>query len=341
MKTQPPAPSGRKTSEKPTLADVARLAGVSTATVSYVLNNRMSEVSQGTAERVRLAVRQLGYVKNLTASALSGKTSNMIAVITIGAYHPNGGDTEINPFFGEFLFRLEAEARRKGYALCLYGGREEEYVHFLLERYVDAAVLVGFSEWDLPGVLERQDLHLVLYDSFGDDDKRSHVRTDEVKGGALAAEHMISHGRQRLVFLGDSPAVQSGNIPANRYKGAQRFCDAAGVALQFIETPTTYGAGLKAAEAVVASGADAVVTTADILAAGLMEGLHSRGVTIPDDIAVMGYDNLPLAQHVRPKLSTIDQGLTDKVTAVMELVESGKPGGIRVIEPTVVVRESA
>jgi len=329
--------------EVPTIADVARLAGVSSATVSYVLNDRTTEVSSQTANRVRKAVRQLGYVKNLTASALSGKKSKMIAVIIPGVFnpHPPSGEQEINPVYGEFLFRLEHEARSRGYALCLYGGREEDYVHFLIQRYVEAAVLVGFSEWDLPGILERQDIHLVLYDSFEDDAQHSHVRTDEVRGGALSAEYLIESGRSRLAFAGGAPSLTSNNIPSTRYKGAKRVCDEAGVPLHIMEMWITYAAGVDAAKQVIEMGTDGVVTTADIIAAGLMEGLASEGVRVPEDVAVVGYDNLPMARLVRPRLTTIDQRLSEKVQAVMALISRWAPGHVHVVEPRLIVRESA
>ena len=327
---------------KPTIADVARAAGVSAAAVSYVLNGRRHEVSEATAERVLRVVRELGYVKNLAAAALTGQKSRMIAVILPGLFDPlAGGDQPINPFFGEFLIRLEAEARRRRYTVCFYSGREEDYVHFLLERNMDAAVLVGFSEWDLPGVLQRRDIRCVLYDSFGQDTVHNHVRTDEVKGGYLAAERLIDIGKRRLLFAGTSPIENSFNIPSARYRGSLKACEAAGATLSVLEVGTSYEAGVAAAARVVESGADGVVCMADIIAAGLVEGLTRLGKSIPDEIAVMGYDNLPLCLYARPHLSTIDQGLALKVKAVMDLVEMPAQAQVRVVDPVLVVRESA
>lgn len=327
---------------KPTIADVARAAGVSAAAVSYVLNGRRQEVSEQTAERVLRVVRELGYVKNLAAAALTGQKSRMIAVILPGMFDPQaGGDQPINPFFGEFLIRLEAEARRRRYTVCFYSGREEDYVNFLLERNMDAAVLVGFSEWDLPGVLQRRDIRCVLYDSFGQDTVHSHVRTDEVKGGYLAAERLIDIGKRRLIFAGTQPIENSNNVPSARYRGAFKACEAAGATLTTLPVATSHEAGLAAAKQVVEAGADGVVCMADIIAAGLVEGLTRLGKSIPDEVAVMGYDNLPVCLYARPNLSTIDQGLALKIKSVMDLVEMPAPAQMRVIDPTLVVRESA
>lgn len=332
-----------RTNGKPTISDVAREAGVSSAAVSYVLNRRLNEVSAETAERVMKAVRDLGYVKNLAAAALTGQKSRMMAVIIPSLFDPQaaGEEPPINPFFGEFLIRLETEARARNYALCFHTGRQEENVNFLLERNMDAAVLVGFSEWDLPTVLQRRDIPCVLFDSFGDDAVHSHVRTDEVKGGYLSAERLIDIGKHQLVFAGGRPAEDSGNVPTARYRGAKRACDAAGAALEILEVATSFDAGVYAAQKVVDLGATGVVTTADVVAAGLVDGLQRLGKSIPDEIAVMGYDNLPICQYAQPRLSTIDQGLREKVRAVMDFVEEPQAGAIRIIDPTLVVRESA
>lgn len=329
--------------QKPTIADVARAAGVSAAAVSYVLNRRTNEVSTQTADRVMKAVRDLGYVKNLAAAALTGQKSRMIAVIIPSLFDPQaaGEEPPINPFFGEFLIRLESEARLRGYALCFHTGRQEDSVNFLLERNMDAAVLVGFSEWDLPGLLQRRDIRCILFDSFIDDPAHAHVRTNELKGGYLAAERLISIGKRNLIYVGGQPVEGSNNIPTVRFNGARKACEAAGLELAFLETATAYNSGLFAAEKVVATGADGVVASADVIAAGIVEGLHRLGRRVPADIAVMGYDNLPICLYVRPNLSSIDQGLREKVKAVMDLVEFPQPGAVRIVDPSIVARESA
>lgn len=328
--------------DKPTIADVARASGVSAAAVSYILNGRLDEVAEETAARVMRVVRELGYVKNMAAAALTGQKSRMIAVIIPGLYNSQSDPSEsINPFFGEFLIRLEAEARARRYALCFYSGREEDYVHFLLERNMDAAVLVGFSEWDLPTVLKRRDIYCVLYDSFGEDSAHAHVRTHEARGGFLAAERLLDTGKKKILFAGARPAPDSNNVPSARYRGARQACDARGIELQFMEVNVSYEAGVVAATRIAEMDIDGVVCTADVIAAGLVDGLQRLGRSIPDEIGVMGYDNLPVCLYTRPRLSTIDQGLRDKVAAVMDLIEHPAPGAVRIVDPTCVVRESA
>lgn len=99
-----------------------------------------------------------------------------------------------------------------------------------------------------------------------------------------------------------------------------------GVELGLIESWTSYSGGIEAAKRVIESKADGVVTSADITAAGLVRGLLELGARVPDDVAVMGYDNLPIADFVYPPLSTVDQGLQQKVEAAAQLIRDGTPG---------------
>lgn len=328
--------------KKPTIKDVAQEAGVSIATVSNVLKGKRSEVSEATIQKILATIERLGYVKNLTASSLSSRRSNMIGVIIVGAFNPDPAkDTpEINPFYGEFVFRLEHEARSRGYTLLLYAGREEKYVNFLLQRNVDAAVLVGLTRVDLRGVIARHDIPLILFDGLVDDDQVMNVRTNEERGGEISVQHLVAKGRRRLAFLGDVPRNKT-LIPSLRYAGARAACEKAGVPLHLVSRQTSFEDGLAAAGEIVERKIDGVVTAADVLAAGLIQGLKGANLRVPEDVAVIGYDNLLISKLVKPMLTTIDQGLDDKIQAVVDLVEKGDPGELRLIEPRLVVRESA
>ncbi len=326
---------------KPTIADVAAVAEVSVATVSYVINGRTNEVSPATADRVRDAVRELGYVRNLAAAALTGKKSRLIAVIVPEAGKRTEG-SDINPFYGEFVFRFEQQARKYGYGLCVHGGTEEEYIQFLLERGVESAVLVGVPERAFPESLVRNDVHCVLYDSFDHNRVHSLVRTNEVKGGYLAAERLIDIGKKHIVFAGDVDPNRKNDVMAMRYEGAVKACEMAGLnPPRLFPLQTSYDDGLRAAEEIANSGADGVVVPADILAAGLIEGLQNLGRNVPAHLAVVGYDNLQMSRFVRPRLTTIDQGLQEKVEALMQIIHNRNVGDIRIIDPRIVVRESA
>lgn len=326
-----------------TIHDVARRAGVSIATVSNVLKGRTSEVSEPTAERVRRVVEQMGYVKNLNAAALSSRRSGLIGAILIGVFDPYSKepDPEVNPFYGEFVFHLERELRTSGDTVCLYAGPEEGYVNFLLERNLDGAILVGVVARDLPLVLEKRGPRLVLFDSFLHHRSFMRVQTDELKGSAIAAEFLIARNRKRLAFLGGAVREAPSSIPAIRFQGAERACDAAGCRLLLVEAATTFQGGRSAARRIMELKADGVVVSADVMAAGLIRGLQEAGAKVPDDVAVVGYDDLSIARMVSPPLTTIRQGLPEKVRAAVDLLKNGEKGEVRIIKPHLVVRESA
>lgn len=329
---------------KPTVSDVARRAGVSVATVSYVLNNRSSEVSRVTMAKVQDAMRELGYVKNLAAAALSGKKSKLIAVIIPGLddHARMADDHEINPFYGEFILRLETESRAHGYALLVHGGPAHDCLPFLVQRNVDTAVLVGLTDPALAPALDREGIQTILYDSFADDVPRAHVRTNEVKGGYLAAERLIEIGKRRLLFAGEIRAGLISDVNAMRYRGACKACEMADAPPpEPIEVRTSFEDGYRAAEVVVNAKADGVVAPADIIAAGLLDGLQERGIRVPQDVAIVGYDNLPISRLVRPRLTTIDQGLADKVKAVISMIRRRETGIIQTMDPHIVIRDSA
>ncbi len=331
---------GPRGANKPTIADVARFAGVSVATVSYVLNNRLNEVSAQTADKVLLAVQELGYIKNLSAAALTGQKTKLIAVIIPGISDQEDLD-DINPFYGAFIFSLERALRSKGYGLCVHGGREKEYVNFLIQRGVETAILVGLSGIELPSALEKNHIRFILYDSFHDHPLDNQVRTNEIKGGYLAAERLIDIGKRRIVFTGQV-ANENGDVIAMRHRGASMACDMAETnPLLTLPTDISFEGGYNAAAKLVDMKADGVVTPADIVAAGVCAGLLDLGVRIPEDIGVIGYDNLPISRSVRPQLSTIDQGLGEKVKAVMAMIESDTEGQISVVDPRIVLRQSA
>lgn len=327
---------------KPTIKDIARDTGVSTTTVINVLKGRDTEVSEATALRVRRRAGELGYVRNLTAASLVSRRSHAIALIVVNAYKPLNEEQEgdINPFYGDLILRLEHQARKRGYMLSLYGGSEEDYVDFILQRNVDAAILLGIRRPELPRTVARQGVPVLLIDSAIDDPHCIQVRTDEVRGGELAAEHLLARGCRPLMFVGNTRHPPQ-TMPSLRLKGAQNAATRQGVELHKTDCLATFEEGVRVAGQIAESGATGVFAAADNLAAGLITGLMDRGVRVPEDVAVVGYDNLLIARMIRPKLTTVDQKIGEKTRALLDLIENGRPGQKRIIQPELVVRESA
>jgi LacI family transcriptional regulator len=332
----------RTTAHRATLRDIAREVDVSITTVINVLKGRTSEVSPAMADRINKTVQKMGYVKNLTAASLSTRRSHLIGVVISGAFHhmPAHRSMDINPFYGDFVFRLEHEARSRGFALSVYAGEEKNALPFLLQRNHDAVVVVGITSADLPERIAQHRLPQILFDSFVDRKDFTRVCGDEEAGGRLAAMHMIERGRRKLAFVGDVHAEWPTLIPTIRYNAARKVCSKAGVPLEVIQVSTSFQAGASAAERVIAGGHDGVITAADVIAVGLVQGLRHTGVDVPGKVAVLGYDNLLVSRMCLPTLSTIDQHLDDKIRAVLDLVQHPEQGKLIKIKPELVVRES-
>ncbi len=330
------------TRKKPTIKDVAREAGVSATTVLNVLGGRVAETSAETAERVSQKAKELGYVRNLTAAALTGRGSNAFALIITKAYQPLTPEQEsdINPYYGEFIIRLEYEARKAGLTFSLFGGDEEDYLNFVLERNLDAAVLMGIHKIDLPRAIAQRGVPVILLDSAVHEEQAVSIRTNDLRAGEMAAMHLLSQGRRVLGFVGDIEQPPDAP-PSLRRIGVQNVCREAGIDLIPLHCIATVEEGRRAATDIVRLGLNGVIAAADNLAAGIVSALPALGKHVPRDVAVVGYDNLLIARLAQPPLTTIDQGLGEKVRTIIAMIKEHKPGSIRLIEPTLVVRESA
>jgi len=329
--------------KKPTIKDIARETGVSTTTVLNVLGKKSSEVSEATAEVVLKKASELGYVRNLTAASLSGKgSSHAFALIITRAYKPLtvAQESDINPYYGELILRLEHEARKSGLMLSLYGGSEDDYVNFVLQWNLDAAVLLGIEKPDVPRVIAQRGIPVILIDSAFEDPQFISVRTDDHYAGKIAAEHLIKRGCRSIAFVG-STEQHPNSSPSLRYRGVKDICSYAGVKFSSINQIATFECGVEAAAEIAAGKTDGVVAAADNLAAGIIYGLNAKNIRIPEDVAVIGYDNLLLSRMTRPTLTTIDQGLGDKVKCIVELIRNGHPGRTYQIQPALIIRESA
>lgn len=329
--------------KKPTIKDIARETGVSTTTVLNVLGKKSSEVSEATAAIVLKKAAELGYVRNLTAASLSGKgSSHAFALIITKAYKPltAAQESDINPYYGELILRMEHEARKSGLMLSLFGGSEEDYVNFVLQWNLDAAVLMGIERPDVPRIIAQRGIPVILIDSAFEDPQFISVRTDDQYAGKIATEHLVKRGCQSIAFVG-STEQHPNSSPSLRLRGVKETCEAAGVKFISINHIATFDSGVAAADEIAARGIDGVVAAADNLAAGIIYGLHAKNIRIPEDVAVIGYDNLLVSRMTRPSLTTIDQGLGDKVKCIVDLIKNGHPGQTHQVKPTLIIRESA
>lgn len=287
--------------------DVAAAAGVSVGTVSNVLN-RPERVSAQTVARVQNAIRELGFVRNDAARQLRAGRSRSIGLVV-----PDIG----NPFFAEVARGAEDRAAEAGMTVLL--GNSDENVHrqdahlaLFQEQRVNGVLLTPASD-DLASVqrFAAGGMPVVLVDREVDADAFPSVSVDDVEGGRLAVQHLLDGGRRRITYVCGPRSVQQ---VADRLRGAETAVAATpGATLEIVEQASlTVLQGRAAGELLVARAAgerpDAVFAANDLLAVGLLQAFSfGSGIRVPEDIAMVGYDDIDFASATVVPLSSVHQ----------------------------------
>jgi len=289
-----------------TLRDVAQRAGVSTRTVSNVVND-FQHVSPTTRARVQEAVRELGYRPNLAARNLRRGRSGMIGLVL----------PELDvPYFGELTRLIIEEARRASYTVVIDqtdGDVEEE--RQLIGGGERSQLFDGliFSPLAMSGedLLQRSDTTpIVLLGEHLNVPPFDHIVIDNVAAARMATEHLISVGRRRIAAIGDQPFF-SGETAQYRTQGYREALEAAGHRYDpelVIRTPRFHraeGAAAMAALLTLPRPPDAVFCYNDLLAFGAMRTVLSHGLRVPDDVAIVGFDDIEEGRYTTPTLTTI------------------------------------
>ncbi|MET9372194.1 LacI family DNA-binding transcriptional regulator [Streptomyces griseoflavus] len=341
--SNPPAPaSPAPTRSVPTSADVARLAGVSRATVSYVLNNAGAvRISEPTRRRVREAARELGYVPHAAARSLRAGHSRMV-LMPAPAF-------PVGPLYSQFINDLQAALGRLDYTVVQYGtvGLHDDEAARAWAELRPVAVLVPGSGLGPRGVevLKRSGARAVVTLGPESVEGAHALLMDHDVVGHSAGAHLLERGSRRIgVVLPREPGLEAFSAPRLAgVRAALRGTDAT-----VVELPLAHdeGAAARLAARWRGLGLDAVFTYNDEYAMLLMRALQDEGVRIPEETAVLGADNLMLGRLLRPRLSTVHLELpTGRELA--ELVDravrdpAAAPEAHKVLGASVVRRESS
>jgi LacI family transcriptional regulator len=330
-----------------TIRDVARLAGVSIATVSQALSGHRP-VNQETAARVLTAVTQLGYRPNrVAASMVTGTTG------TLGLVVPDIA----NPFFASLVKAVESAAIAWGHTTIACSSErnkelQERYLDLLLDRQVDALLYVGDYRRVLPR-LERiagRGTSIVLLDRIGTGPPpfRS-VSTDHVAGGALVANHLLDLGHRRIgVIAGPRRESTSGA----RLRGFRAALAKRGVALSadaiYHARDFTLEEGAEAVERLLATDPriTALFCENDLIALGTIRVAHKRGFDVPRDVSIVGFDDIFVSSLVTPALTTVRQPIAQLGSAAVDMAvrlrDATLPAPENIVLPVqLIVRESS
>ena len=307
---------------RPSIQDVSRLAGVAVGTVSNVLNNP-DRVRPETIDKVNRAIAQLGFIRNDAARQLKAGKSQTIGLVVLDSS---------NPFFGALARGAEDLAMEKSYALISGNSgndeeREGKYLSLFEEQRMAGVLLSpAGSTAGTVADLRSKGLKTVLVDRMADTDFCCSVGVDDVAGGRTAASHLINLGRKRLAFVGGPLSIKQ---VADRLVGAKEAVAAfPGAALKTFESAgmtvlAGRAIGEKILELSVEQRPDAIFAANDLLAVGILQALVFKAqVRVPDDIAIIGYDDIDFAEAAIVPLSSIRQpAATIGSTAVELLVD--------------------
>ena len=340
---------GRKRSTKPTSFDIAYLAGVSQPTVSRALRGSKA-VSLATRQRIEAIARELNYSVDKNASSLRSQRSHTLALLFFEDPTPDGAN--INPFFLSMLGSITRATASHGLDLLISFQKMEDDWHVLYQdsHRADGLILLGYGDYTLYesrlNQLVKSGTDFVRWGSVRDDNIGAVVGSDNFGAGRLAGEHLLSRGRRRIAFLGQADE----HYPefADRYRGLCAALADAGVAIDPVlqrNALSSENDGRAAVEALVSSGYsfDAIFAASDLIAIGAMRALAETGKRVPQDVAVIGFDDIPAASLTSPPLTTISQDLKSGgerlVETLLASLEDG-PATSAMIPARLVVRAS-
>ena len=333
-------PKSRRSSV--TLHDIAKVAGVSVATVSFVANGKRDvRLTDETRERVQQVIDELGYRPNAMAKSLVSGGSKFIGLVADAI--------ATTPFAGQIIHGAQDEAWKHGYVLLVANTEgnepaEREAISMMLEHQVRGVL---YSTWfhraaEVPAPLRETDFVMVNCYSPAMDSRA--VVPDEVQGGRTATDMLVEQGHRRIAFLNTTAIAPA---RAGRLEGYRASLEAAGIPFELelvLDAQPDQEGGFAAVDEIIRLGVTAVFCHNDRVAMGLYDGLRERGLAIPDDIAIVGFDNQEvISAHLRPPLSTVQLPHYELGAAGVRMllgIDETTPGQLLRIPCPPVVRQS-
>lgn len=336
---------------KATSFDIAYQAGVSQSTVSRALRNSPL-VSEETRKKIQQIAKELNYTVDKNASSLRSQTSTTLALLLFE--DPTSDDSLVNPFFLSMLGSITRECGLLGYDLLVSFQELNADWHAVFKdsNKADGLILLGYGDYtDYESKLEELVNHGTPFVRWGAETtgvKTTSIGCDNFHGGQQVTEHLIAAGRSTFAFVGTA----NEHAPEfwDRYKGHCSALQAAGLEVHSQlqhNAINTEEAGVQAAQAILAStpNVDAIVCASDVLASGVMQALKQQGKAVPEQVAVVGFDDILLARYTSPPLTTCRQDTKQAgkllVEKLVELIKGETElDSYSMIKTELVVRES-
>ena len=334
---------------KMTIKDIARLCDVSVTTVSRVLNNKTDSIGRETVARIREKIEEVGYRPNSVARSMITGQSH-----TIGLVVPDNS----NPFFAELARSIEDIGYAEGYSVILCNSdysvkKELAYVDALIARQIDGIIYISTGQsgdtsrkMQGNGVAFVEVGHNIVGSRFGV------VSIDYAKGGFLATSHLIGLGHKRIGCIAGGIVYTHSEQRLDGYKNALETAGMESDPRLIVSGDFRLEGGERAMQELLAlkEPPSAVFAFNDMMALGAIRAVKASGFRVPEDISIVGYDNIGFGRVIDPPLTTIDHPVAAVADAVMNLLfrnimkESGLPENrseFQGIEPRLIIRESA
>jgi LacI family transcriptional regulator len=327
---------------------IARLAGVSVSTVSKIINN-YSDISEETKAKVHAIMQEQGYIPSNTAKTLATKRSNLIGVIFAGKLNVDF----THPFFVEVLNAFKKQMGILGYDLLFFSNEKfhpkgEDYLARCRHFHVDGCIIISGQDLEPDiGELDQSDIPCIGVDLMLTGTASGYIMSDNYKIAAKVVEHFYLLGYREIGYIGSTAQSE---ISRMRETGLVESLEKWGLTVHpewFARGNDFYEeSGYQAMQRLLEQGTvpRALFAASDLLALGAIRALRESGRRVPDDVAVIGCDDIEASRYTSPALTTVkqDKDKIGKLAAMMlyDLIHRQKSASSVVVEPELIVRES-
>jgi LacI family transcriptional regulator/LacI family purine nucleotide synthesis repressor len=331
----------------PNIYDVAKEARVSIATVSRFFN-QPHKVGKDTAQKIQAVIESMNYSPNALAQGLVFQTTRTFGVVIANIN---------NPFYGEFVLAVENTASEENYALLLGNtdnrlDEERKIIDSFLQKKVDGLIFAGGrrigEEYDENVLTAARQVPVMLANHSLVGNNIYCILTDEAKGARLAVQHLIDTGRRSIAHIKGYANSYATIIKEDSYL---RTLHQNGIEIRpelIVQSPTDdLAGGYEACSYLLEEGAtiDALFAANDLMAIGALKRLSEAGYQVPQDIAVIGYDNVDLCNYLSPGLTSVSQNISDlgreSVRSLSKVLNGERVDKVTYLEPELIIRDSS